>query len=134
MVTPWLVVRARSVESTRTRSTGPAAGFRPMFGPPLPAFTDPLSSVTVLAPTIGSAGLTDGPSGGASAASGSYSADLVGLKGKVDARSCVPAVFSATISPAPEASGSAGPLTVARLFRAVLLFFAVLDDRDDFAI
>ena len=32
-----------------------------MFGPPLPTLSDPFSSVTVLAPTIGSAGLTDAP-------------------------------------------------------------------------
>ena len=80
--TPWLVVSARPVESTRTRSSGPTVGFWPMFGPPLPTLSDPFSSVTVLAPTIGSAGLTDAPSGGASAASGSYSAALFGLNGK----------------------------------------------------
>ena len=72
-----------------------------MFGPPLPTLSDPFSSVTVLAPTIGSAGVTDAPSGGASAASGSYSAALFGLKGNADATSCVPAAFSATMSPAP---------------------------------
>ena len=49
---------------------------------------------------------------------------LFGLKGNADARSCVPAAFSATMSPAPEASGSAGPLTVVRLLRTVLLFLA----------
>ena len=90
-------------------------------------------SLTVLAPTIGSAGLTDAPSGGASAASGSYSAALIGLNGNADATSCAPAAFSATMSPAPEASGSAGPLTVVRLFRTVLLFFGVFDDREDLA-
>ena len=104
-----------------------------MFGPPLPTLSDPFSSVTVLAPTIGSAGLTDAPSGGASAASGSYSAALFGLKGNADATSCVPAAFSATMSPAPDASGSAGPLTVVRLFRTVLLFLAVFAGRDDLA-
>ena len=51
------------VESTRTRSSGPTVGFWPMFGPPLPTLSDPFSSVTVLAPTIGSAGLTDAPWG-----------------------------------------------------------------------
>ena len=105
-----------------------------MFGPPLPTLSDPLTSLTVLAPTIGSAGLTDAPSGGASAASGSYSAALFGLKGNADARSCVPAAFSAAMSPAPDASGSAGPLTVVRLFRTVLLFLAVFAGRDDLAI
>ena len=104
-----------------------------MFGPPLPTLSDPFSSVTVLAPTIGSAGLTDAPSGGASAASGSYSAALFGLKGNADATSCVPAAFSATMSPAPDASGSAGPLTVVRLLRTVLWFFAVFAGRDDLA-
>ena len=64
-----------------------------MWGPPLPALSEPFSSVTVLAPTIGSSGLTDAPSGGASIASGSYSAALFGLKGNADATSCVPAAF-----------------------------------------
>ena len=104
-----------------------------MFGPPLPTLSDPLRSVTVLAPTMGSAGLTDAPSGGASAASGSYSAALFGLKGNADATSCVPAAFSARMSPGPDASGSAGPLTVVRLFRTVLLSLAVFAGRDDLA-
>src|SRR6188508_801 len=111
--TPWLVVRTRPVESTRTRSSAPV-------------LSEPLSSLTVLAPTMGSAGLTDAPSGGASAASGSYSAALFGLKANAEATSCVPAAFSARMSPAPEASGLAGPLTVVRLLRAVLLFLAFL--------
>src|SRR5688572_17343365 len=131
MATPWLVVSVRPVESTRTRSRGPAVGFCPMFGAPLPTLSDPLSSVTVLAPTIGSAGLTEAPSGGASAASGSYSAALFGLNGNADATSCVPAAFSAMRSPAPDASGSAGPLTVVRLFRTALLLLAVFVGRDD---
>src|SRR6186997_1340208 len=104
-----------------------------MFGPPLPTLSDPFTSLTVLAPTIGSSGLTEAPSGGASAASGSYSAALFGLKGNAEATSCVATAFSATMSPAPEASGLAGPLTVVRLLRTVLLFFDVFDDRDDFA-
>src|SRR5688572_5027561 len=100
-----------------------------MFGPPLPTLSDPLRSVTVLAPTMGSAGLTDAPSGGASAASGSYSAALFGLKGNAEATSCVPAAFSARMSPGPDASG----LAVARLFRTVLLSLAVFAGRDDLA-
>jgi hypothetical protein len=56
---------------------------------------------------------------------------LFGLKGNADATSCVPAAFSATMSPAPEASGSAGPLTVVRLLRTVLLSLAVFAGRDD---
>ena len=67
-----------------------------MFGPPLPTLSEPFGSLTVLAPTIGSAGLTDAPSGGASAASGSYSAALIGLNGNADATSWVPAAFSAS--------------------------------------
>jgi hypothetical protein len=55
------------------------------------------------------------------------------LKGNVDATSCVPAAFSAAMSPAPDASGSAGPLTVVRLFRRVPLFLAVFAGRDDLA-
>src|SRR4029453_2822624 len=107
-----------------------------MFGPPLPALSDPFSSVTVLAPTIGSAGLTDAPLRGARAKPGSYSAALFGLKGNAVARSCVPAAFSAARSPAPDASDRAGPLTVARLFRTVLLLFELFDvftGRDAFA-
>jgi hypothetical protein len=106
-----------------------------MFGPPLPTLSDPFSSVTVLAPTIGSAGLTEAPSGGSSAASGSYSAALFRLKGNADATSCVPAAFSAAMSPTPDVSGWAGPLTVVRLLRTVLLCFTVLvlAVRDDLA-
>ena len=104
-----------------------------MFGLPLPTLSELFSSVTVLAPTIGSTGLMEAPSGGASIRSVSYSADLLGLNGNAEATSCVPAAFSATRSPAPEVSGSAGPLTVVRLFRTVLLFLGVLDGRDDFA-
>ena len=90
-------------------------------------------SLTVLAPAIGSAGLTDAPSGGASAASGSYSAALFGLNGNAEATSCVAAAFSASISPGPDASGSAGPLTVVRLLRTVLLSLGGFARRDDLA-
>src|SRR5688572_14241510 len=69
---------------------------------------------------MGSAGLADAPSGGARAAAGSYSAALVGLNGNAVASASVPAIFSASASPMPDASGAAGPLTVARLFRVVL--------------
>src|SRR4030095_1918104 len=143
MGTPWLVVSTRSVESTRTRSSGPTVGFWPMLGPPLPTLSDPFSSVTVLAPAIGSDGFTDAPSGGASAAAGSYSAALLGLKVKAEATSCVAAAFSAVTSPRPDASGSAGPLTVVRLLRTVLLSLELFEDfdslepfdgREDFAI
>ncbi len=91
-----------------------------MFGPPLPTFSDPFSSLTVLAPAIGSVGLTDAPSGGANAASGSYSAALLRLNVKAEATSWVAAALSAATSPRPDASGSAGPLTVVRLLRIVL--------------
>src|SRR5687767_13787229 len=131
--TPWLVVSTRPVESTRTRSSGPTVGFCPMLGPPLPTLSDPFSSVTVLAPTIGSADLTEAPFGGVTITSWSYSAALFGLKGNADATSCAPAAFSARTSPAAEVSGSAGPLTVARLFRAVLLVLLVVLFLTDFA-
>src|SRR5688572_10497805 len=123
---------ARSVESTRTRSSGPIVPLCPMLGSPLPTFSDPCPSLTVLAPAIGSFGFTATPTGGASAASGSYSAALFWLKANDDATSCVAAAFSAAMSPAPDASGSAGPLTVVLLFRFVRLVerFGV---RDDFA-
>jgi hypothetical protein len=54
----------------------------------------------------------------------------------------VAAAFSAATSPVPEASGSAGPLTVVRLLRTVLSFeffadregFRPFAVREDFAI
>ena len=107
-------------------------GLCPIGGPPLPVFSDPFTSVTVLDPTRGWSGVLDAPACGARAASGSYSAALLGLKGKADARSCVPANFSANASPRHEASEVAGPPTVARLFRVVLCFLGVLG-RADFA-
>ena len=118
--TPWLVVSARAVESTRTRSSGPTSGLWPMFGEPLPVFSLPFASVTVLEPTIGSAGLTKAPAGGASAACGSYSLALFGLNGKAAARSPVAAAFSASVSPGVGASGWLGPATVGRLARTSL--------------
>src|SRR6476469_524505 len=102
-----------------------------MCGPPLPTLSDPFRSVTVLAPTIGSAGFIDAPSRGASAASGSYSDALFGLNGNADATFCLPAAFSARMSPCPDASRLAGPLTVVRLFRVVLLFRGLFDALDD---
>src|SRR4029453_8850021 len=114
-----------------------------MFGPPRPALCEPFSSLTVLAPAIGSDGFTDAPSGGASAAAGSYSAALLGLNVKAEGTSCVAEAFSAVTSPRPDASGSAGPLTVVRLLRIVLPSLELFDDfgcwepfdgREDFAI
>jgi hypothetical protein len=100
-----------------------------MFGPPLPTLSDPFSSLTVLAPAIGSDGLTEAPCGGASAAAGSHSAALLGLNVNAEETSCVAAAFSAVTSPRTDASGSAGPLTVVRLLRIVLLLEA-FDDLD----
>src|ERR1700687_868922 len=80
-----------------------------MLGPPLPVFSNPFDSLTVTAPTSGSAGLTDGPSSGVSAAAGSDSALLIVLNGEADATSCVPLTFSASSSPLPDRSGAAGP-------------------------
>ena len=54
--TPWLVVKPRLLESTRTRSSGAIVLFTPITGEPLPTFSDPFFSWTVLAPTIGSRG------------------------------------------------------------------------------
>jgi hypothetical protein len=113
-----------------------------MGAPPLPTLSEPCTSLAVLAPAIGSDGFTDAPSGGASAAAGSYSAALFGLNVKAEATSCVAAAFSAARSPRPDASGSAGPLTVVRLLRSVFLSLEPvadfdrlepLDGRDDFA-
>jgi hypothetical protein len=42
--TPWFVLRARAVESTRTRSSGRTSGFWAMFGEPLPVFSLPFGS------------------------------------------------------------------------------------------
>ena len=88
----------------------------PIGGPPLPTFSDPFISVTVLEPTIGSAGTTDWPASGAVAASGSYSSGLLALKGKLDASSWVPAslggeIVGRDVEDVAE-SGLAGPLTV----------------------
>jgi hypothetical protein len=52
-----------------------------MMGDPLPVFSDPLLSVTVLAPTNGSSGVTACPGRGRVALAGSYSADLLALNG-----------------------------------------------------
>lgn len=103
-----------------------------MFGPPLPTFSDALRSLTVLAPAIGSEGFTDAPSAGAKAAWGSYSAALFGLKVKAAATFCAALAFSAAISPVPDASGSAGPLTVVRLLRTVLRLLDRFADCDRF--
>src|SRR4029450_12762108 len=100
-----------------------------MLGPPLPTLSDPFSSLTVLAPAIGSDGFTDAPSGGASAAAGSYSAALLGFNVKA-ATSFVPAGLSAGTSPRPDASGAAGPVTVVRLLRIVLPSLEPFDDLD----
>src|SRR4029450_6079328 len=105
-----------------------------MLAPPLPTLSDPFSSLTVLAPAIGSDGFTDAPSGGASAAAGSYSAALLGLNVKAEVTSCVAAAFSAVTSLRPDASGSAGPLTVVRLLRSVLPSLEPFDDLDSLAL
>jgi hypothetical protein len=68
---------------------------------------------------------------------------LLGLNVKAEATSCVAAAFSAVTSPLPEASGSAGPLTVVLLLRTVLRSLEpvgdldcleLFDRREDFAI
>src|SRR5688572_14555814 len=118
--TPWLVVSTRPDESTRTRSSGAIVLFLPIGGLPLPTFSEPFVSVTVLDPTIGSGGTIEGPSGGAVAAAGSYSSALFGLNGKLAATSCVPTSFAVSASDELDVngdcmeSGAAGPLTVAR--------------------
>src|SRR5215218_10156256 len=104
-----------------------------MLGPPLPTLLEPLSSVTVLAPTIGSAGFAVMPGGGASPGAGSYSDALVSLNANSAASASVPAAFSATISPIVRASGFAAPLTVVRLLRTVLPALVVCGDFGDFA-
>src|SRR5688500_14383260 len=129
MGTAWFVVSARSVESTRTRSSGPVVGFLPIPAPPPPTLSDAVRSVTVLAPITGSARWRDAPTDGSSAASASYSAAFPELNGNADATSAVRAAFRARISAAPDASGAAGSLTVVRLFRTLLLFLAVFPGR-----
>ena len=104
-----------------------------MGGPPLPVFPLPFDSLTVLAPASGSRGVTNAPEDGLSAAFGSYSAALLGLKVKLAETSAPAAIFSASGSVLSERSGSPGPLTVARLFRLVLCS-RVRFDRLDFAI
>jgi hypothetical protein len=93
--------------------------FAPTTGEPLPVLSDPLVSVTVLDPTIGSSGLTDVPTGGASSGSLPYSSGLLALKGIAAARASVPAAFAVRSSrELTRASGFAGPETVARLLRS----------------
>src|SRR5688500_6243557 len=117
--TPWFVVSVRLDESTRTRSRGPMVLFAPTTGEPLPVFSEPLVSVTVLDPTIGSSGLTDVPTGGASSGSLPYSSGLLALNGVAAARASVPAAFAVRSSrELIRASGFAGPETVARLLRS----------------
>src|SRR5688572_8060567 len=77
--TPWLVVSARSVESTRTRSSGTLVLLLPTVGLPLPSLSEPCDSVTVLEPASGSSGLRWAPDSGATAVSGSYSPALLAL-------------------------------------------------------
>src|SRR3954451_8860638 len=108
----------RLVESTRTRSNGAIVLFIPSGGPPLPTLSEPIISVTVLAPTIGSRGTTTCPSGAAAPGSGLNSPGLLALNGIAAASSCAPAIFAINTSgDCAEDAGSAGPLIVARLLR-----------------
>src|SRR3954467_13505450 len=108
----------RLVESTRTRSSGAIVLFIPSGGPPLPTLSEPIISVTVLAPTIGSRGTTTCPSGAAAPGSGLNSPGLLVLNGIAAASSCAPAIFAINTSgDCAEDAGSAGPLIVARLLR-----------------
>src|SRR3954471_16512804 len=108
----------RLVESTRTRSNGAIVLFIPSGGPPLPTLSEPIISVTVLAPTIGSRGTTTCPSGAAAPGSGLNSPGLLVLNGIAAASSCAPAIFAINTSgDCAEDAGSAGPLIVARLLR-----------------
>ena len=81
--TPWLVVSARPVESTRTRSSERASGFcADRRRRRCRSSRSRSTSVTVLAPTIGSAGLTDAPAGGATRGLRIVFARLVGIERK----------------------------------------------------
>ena len=62
------------------------------------------SVVTVLAPTIGSRGVTEGPASGPSSTCGSYSEALSGLKGRLTDSSSVPTSLRASASLAAAAS------------------------------
>ena len=84
------MVSARFDESTRTRSSEAIVLLTPTMAPPLPTLSEPFRSVTVLAPTIGSRGVTDGPCSGPSSTCGSYSDALSGLKGRLTDSSSVP--------------------------------------------
>src|SRR5690349_18046103 len=91
--------------------------FSPMTGLPLPTFSEPFVSCTVLEPAIGSGGSTGAPDGGAVAAVRSYSRGLLTLNGTAAASACVAAIFAVRSSfESTSAAGSAGPDTVARLF------------------
>src|SRR5690242_12020688 len=111
MGTPWLVVSARSLESTRTRSSDPLPGLKLIGGLPLPAFGEALVSVRVLLPTMGWGGTTAWPVAGSRAASPN-SAGLPALNGIAPARRSAPAILAVAASAMPESGLTLGPLAV----------------------
>src|SRR3977135_4518373 len=62
--TPWFVVSARPLESTRTRFSEAAAGLKLSWGVPEPTFGDGVISVSVLPASRGSGGSTHWPVAG----------------------------------------------------------------------
>src|SRR4030088_1958210 len=86
--TPWFVVSARPLESTRTRVSEAAAGLKLSGGVPEPTFGDGLVSVSVLPATRGSGGSTLWPTAGESPES---SEGFAALNGNAAASASVPA-------------------------------------------
>ena len=111
MGTPWLVVSARPAESTRTRSSGAAAGFVPGVGRS-PVLADAFFSDSVLAPT-GSSGSTFWPICG-SADALPYSLGFAALNGNASATISVAARCISASSEGGRALRFEGPLTVER--------------------
>src|SRR4051812_19879995 len=93
ILTPWFVVNACPVLSTRTRSSGSMALLTPIDGTPVPTLSDWAASLSVLAPASGDDGAWVTPADGVRAGSPD-SDDLIGFDGVSAARSLPDTTFS----------------------------------------
>src|SRR5262245_5135160 len=109
IVTPWLVVSARSLESTRTRSSDPLVALLPSAAP-VPAFGEAFPSVSVLAVTSGRSGFACCVTCGRASP---YSPAFDALYGNAAASASVPASLAAAGSPLALGDPRDGPLAVA---------------------
>ncbi len=108
--TPWLVVNACPVESTRAPSSESVVALRPGTAPPAPTLADSATSLSVLAPSASTGGLTDSPSTGAWPASSPWSCCFSTFAGIAAATACVAAALAARApidGPLPAIAGSA---------------------------